>query len=558
MVRLSPRLPDWLPGPSLLLLGLLIFLPAIWNWPLIRAEGMYALIPKEMYLSGHWLTPTLNGARYLDKPPLFYWLNLTAYHLFGVSDRAVRLPTLLIGLGEVWLTYLIGRRRLGTPAAGLGALVLLTSIGFFTLHLQLLTDHLVTLGLMGALAVLVYAEDHPTWPWSVLFMSSLAVGFLSKGFIGLAFPLLILGGYAWYRHQPRLLSLVLDPRGWLVFLALTVPWFAAMEQAYPGFLRHHIVNEQILRFLGRREPADITPFPLSGFWLFLFIWLLPWGLLLPGALYRFWQQTAGPDSARRARLLLIWAALIMIFFSVSSSRIEYYSLPALPPLALVVGWSLAQSLEAGQDRSLPLALLVLGFLGLALLFLLPYLEQLCAANRREFYGMFPLLRPVARRASIWVPVLALGGALLGRRRPSVALSAYGALAVLLLFFTWQAMTALSPLLSDQLPGEYLRRQAGPRDPVVMEAIEEFEYGASLAFYSGHPILIVQRHGLPRFPYPVPPKENYLITPEELKKKWQGSDRVFLLVDDVIPPEPYFKGAQVVLTLPGRRLLCNKP
>ncbi len=280
-------------------------------------------------------------------------------------------------------------------------------------------------------------------------MVCLAVGFMSKGFIGLAFPLLILAGYAWFRRQPRLLTLALDPRGWLVFLVLTLPWFIAMEHAQPGFLRFHIVNEQILRFLGRREPPDITPFPLSGFWLFLFIWLLPWGPLLPYALFRFWRQTGWPDHARRARLLLLWAAVIVGFFSLSSSRIEYYSLPALPPLALVIGWSLSQSLDSPRDRAMPFALLCLGILGLALLVLLPYLEQVCAANRREFYGMFPLLKPVARQVSFWVPVLAFGGLICGWRRPRVALSFYGALALVLLFFTWQSLTALVPAVQRQ-------------------------------------------------------------------------------------------------------------
>ena len=558
MAHVKPRFPDWLPGLSLIILGLLIFLPAIWDWPLIRAEGMYALIPKEMLASGNWLTPTLNGTRYLDKPPLFYWVNLMSYHLFGVSDRVARLPTLLISLGEVWFTYLIGRRLSETRAAWLGGVVLLTSIGFFTLHLQLLTDHLVTLALLAAICVLVYAEDQPSWPWSVLFMVSLAAGFMSKGFIGLAFPLLILAGFAWFRRQPHLLTLALDPRGWLVFLVLTLPWFVAIEQAHPGFLRHHIVNEQILRFLGRREPPDINPFPLLGFWLFLFIWLLPWGLLLPQALYRFWRKTAWPDHARRGRLLLLWAGIIMGFFSLSSSRIEYYSLPVLPPLALVVGWSLDQSLEVSRDRGIPLALLCLGVLGLALMVLLPYLEQICAANRREFFGMFPLLQPVARQVSFIVPILAFGGVIFGWRRPKVALPFYGLLALFLLFFTWKSLLALSPLFSDKIPGEYIRHQAGPHDLVVMEAIEEFEYGASLAFYSGHPILMVQRQGLPQFPYPVPPRENYLITPAGLRERWQGPARVFLLVDDVTPLEPFLEKDSMALKLPGKRLLCNRP
>ncbi|MEJ2090736.1 MAG: glycosyltransferase family 39 protein [Syntrophobacterales bacterium] len=558
MAPVKNRLPEWLPGACLILLGLLLYLPAIWNWPLSRSEAMYALIPKEMFDSGNWLTPTLNGARYLDKPPLFYWINLVAYSLLGVSDRVARVPTLMIGLGEVWFTYLIGRRLLGTRPAWLGGLALLTSVGFFSLHLQLLTDHLVTLGLVVAMWALVCAEDQPSWRWSVLFQVALAVGFLSKGFIGLAFPLLILAGYAWFRHESRLLALALNPWGWLVFLLLTVPWFWAMEQAYPGFLRHHIVNEQILRFFGQRQPPDIIPFPLPGFWLFLFIWLLPWGLLLPEALYRFWGATATPDQTRRGRLLLIWAVIIMGFFSLSSTRIEYYSLPALPALALVLGWRLSLSFESSRDRGLLAALFLLGLLGLALMVLLPYLEQICAANRREFFGMFPLIQPVARQASFWIAGLALGGVVAGWRRPAWGLAFYILLALAFLFFTWKTLTILSPLLSDKLPGEYIRQHAGPKDLVVMEAIEEFEYGASLAFYSGHPILMVQRRGLPQFPYPVPLEENYLISPEGLRQRWEGPNRVYLLIDDVIPPEPFLQKGRVVLELPGKRLWRNRP
>lgn len=558
MAPVRPRLPAWLPGVSLVLLGLLLYVPALWNWPLSRSEAMYALIPQEMYESGNWLTPHLNGARYLDKPPLFYWLNLIGYYLLGVSDRVARIPTLLIGLGEVWFTYLIGRRLLGPRPAWLGGLVLLTSVGFFTLHLQLLTDHLVTLGLVVAMWALLGAEDRPSRRGALLFQVALAVGFMSKGFIGLVFPLLILAGYAWYRHQPRLLHLALNPWGWLVFLGLTVPWFWAMEQAHPGFLQHHIINEQIFRFFGQRQPPDITPFPLPGFWLFLFIWLLPWGLLLPEALSRFWPATASPDQARRGRLLFLWAAIVMLFFSLSSTRIEYYSLPALPALALMLGWRLDRSLEWSRDIGLLVALFFLGLLGLALLVLLPYLEQICAANRREFFGMFPLIQPIASQATLWIAGLALGGIVAGWRRPVWALSFYGLLALVFLFFTWKTLTVLSPLLSDKLPGEYLRQNAAPQDLVVMEAIEEFEYGASLAFYSGHPILMVQRRGLPRFPYPVPPREDYLITPEELRQRWEGPHRVFVLIDNVIEPEPFLGQGRVVLDLPGKRLWQNRP
>ena len=92
----------------------------------------------------------------------------------------------------------------------------------------------------------------------------------------------------------------------------------------------------------------------------------------------------------------------------------------------------------------------------------------------------------------------------------------------------------------------------------MEQIEEFEYGSSLAFYSQHHILMVKRHDLPQFPYPVPPDQNYLITPEQLQDLWQGPRRAYLLLDDASAPEPYLKGAAVALRLHGKRLLVNRP
>jgi hypothetical protein len=92
---------------------------------------------------------------------------------------------------------------------------------------------------------------------------------------------------------------------------------------------------------------------------------------------------------------------------------------------------------------------------------------------------------------------------------------------------------------------------------VMEQIEEFEYGASFAFYAHRHLLMVQRGGLPQFPYLVPPEENYLISPDHLKKLWQGPRRVFLLIDDSVLREPFLQRAPVALTFQGKRLLINR-
>jgi 4-amino-4-deoxy-L-arabinose transferase-like glycosyltransferase len=558
---LSPS-PDYrlMNGVTLALVCLGLFLACFWRLPLWRSEAMYALIPQEMLAAGSWLAPTLNGAPYLDKPHLLYWLNLVGYKLLGVSVWSARVPTLLVTVGEVWLTYLIGRRLLGRVAAWLGGVILLTSIGFFVLHLQILTDHLVTLSLLAALYALLRWEAQPDRRWTALFFLSLVAGFLSKGFIGLVFPGLIGLLYAWQMRERRLLRLLFSPGGLALAAVLLAAWGVATELANPGFLKFQIVNEQIMRFLGRRTPPDVNSFTLVGFYVFLGIWLMPWTFILPSALYRFWPATRpGGDVGAAGRLLLIWPAVILGFFTLSSSRIEYYSLPALPALALIFGWRVKHYLDTPKDRLIPWTLLALALLGLSLLVLLPHLEQICVDNRREFSGMVSRIAPLARQATRLIPAAALAGVLAGLlRRPRLAAAACSLLALAIVWFTFQAMSSLTPMLSDQAAGAYLRRAASPHDLVIMGAIEEFEYGASLEYYAQRRILMVKRHGLPQFPYPVPPAADYLITPERLQELWQGPQRVFLLLDHATPPEPFLKGATAVLTLPGRRLLVNHP
>ncbi|MEW6658340.1 MAG: glycosyltransferase family 39 protein [Thermodesulfobacteriota bacterium] len=546
-------------GFFLLLLALAVYLPLMFRVPLIRAEAMYALIPKEMLASGHWLTATLNGVPYLDKPPLLYWLTILAYKIFGVSEAAARIPTLACTLGEIWLTCLLGRRLFNPRAAWLGGFILLSSIGFFALHLQILTDHLITLFLLASLYFVVRWQEEPRRRWSTGFYLALAGGFMSKGLIGLVFPLLISVIYLWPRHRASLSRLFFNPWGPALLAVVVVPWFAAVEQAHPGFLSHQIINEQLMRFLGKRQPPDITPFPVFQFWIFFLIWLMPWTLMLPEALYRFWRET-GPrvPGLEKARLLLIWAGVIMGFYTLSSSRIEYYSLPALPPLALVLGWRLDRALARPGDRSLRWPLLLIGLLGLGVMLLLPHLERICGANRREFIGMFPLIQPLARQFTYWLPGLAFLGFLACWRRPRLGVPFLGALALIISYFTLQTLLLLSPHLSDKIPGEFLRQRAGPQDLAVMESIEEFEYGASLAYYADRRIFIVQRRGMPRFPYPVSPRENYLISPERLQELWAGPRRVFLLVDDAMPMDKSLENAAPALAIPGKRLLVNHP
>ncbi len=548
-----------LAGGSLILLWGLIFLPTLGKLPLIRSEAMYAQIPLEMLESGDWLTPRLNGARYLDKPPFYYWINLAAFQLGGVSENTARLATFVIGLGEVMAALTLGTLLFSRRTGWLGALVLLTSIGFFALHVQLLADHLITLSLSWSLVFLWLWRRQPRTPYVVGFYLCLALGLMSKGLIGLFFPLAIGGLFVLLTRDARFSRFLCNPLAWLVFAALALPWFWLMELQNPGFFQFHLVNEQISRFLGHRHPPDINPFPLSVFWLFVLVWLMPWTPFLPaGAISvrpRRWLSPAPEDAP--GLLLCLWAGFILFFFTLSSSRIEYYSLPALPPLALIIGRRLEDYLAHPESRAMRWSLGLYAFALLGLLSLVPFLERTCVDNRREFIGMFQQLQPLVHQAA---PLLAALSAALAlacwRRRPRLTICCLSGIALTLIYFTFQSLWLLSPHLSDAWAGNFLQRQAQPQDIVVMGHIEEFEYGMSLRYYARRRILMVQQDGVPDFGFPLTAQENFLIQPPALQELWQSSRPVFLLMDECVRVD-YLDEAVTLQSQGGKRLLANK-
>ncbi len=556
---MSSRRPLILAVSTLVLLWALIFLPTLGRLPLIRSEAMYAQIPLEMLASGDWLTPRLNGARYLDKPPLYYWLNLLAISVGGPPDHAVRLATFLLGLGEVLAALTLGTLLFSWRAGWLAGLVLLTSIGFFALHLQMLADHLITLSL-GWSMVFLWLWWRQSRPWQMAgFYACLAVGLLSKALIGVLFPLAIAGLFALLTQDRRWRSFFFNPWAWLGLAVAVLPWFIVMEVRHPGFLQFQVVNEQLSRFLGQRIPPDIKPMSLTSFWLFVLVWLMPWTPFLPAGVWSLRPARHWPPAEEDlpALFLFLWAGLPLLFFSLSSSRIEYYSLPVLPPLALVVASRLDRYLDQPADRPMLISLILFALSLMGLLSLVPWLEQTCSDNRREFYGMFQQLQPLIPYAA---PILAaLAGVLaLGcwRRRPILSLACLSGIALTLLFFTFLCLRLLSPHLSDDWAGRAVRQVAGPDDILVMGNIEEFEYGMSFRYYARRPILMVQRQGLPAFGFPLAAEEDYLISPAALQQLWQGPKRVFILMDDCVP-EDYLQGGVTLLAQGGKRLLVNR-
>ncbi len=370
--------------PALALLGLVLFFHRLGVPGLMDPdEGRYAEIAREIWVLSDWLIPHLNFLPYLEKPPLTYWLTALSFGGLGYTEFAARLPAALSALGGVFLAYGLGRALWGAKPAFCGALVLATCGGYVVLGRILTLDMVLTLFLnLGiALGYLALSRDREhLWPWAYL---ALALGALTKGPVAVALPGIIWAGWLLITRRP--LRPLVQPRCWLMFLAITLPWFIYATWRYPDFFRFFILEQHLGRYL---TPA-IHGEPFYYYVPVSLGLMLPWTMLLPWTIGRT-QERRDPDRL----FLLIWAAAVLLFFSLSRGKLAPYILPAMLPLALLVGQRLA-GLGAdavsrfSKERGLTLSLMVWALAGWAALAL--YLRP--PDWLAELLALAPLLSP---------------------------------------------------------------------------------------------------------------------------------------------------------------------
>jgi len=312
------------------------------------ADSFYAEVAREMNVRLDWITPYANELRFLEKPPLFYWLISLSYKVFDSTNAfTARLPTALAVMGLVFVTARIGQLLFGTRAGVLGGLALATSVGMFLFTRIILPDALFALLLALILYWFLRWERAEQKAGPLLWMYAFAgLAVLTRGLIGIVFPagiiFLTLLSSGKLRNGVRLLSL----KGALLFLVIAVPWHIAIGLRNPGFFWFYFVNEHVLRFLGKRYPMDYGTVPLVPFWLLHLVWLFPWSFYLITLFRPRNFKRAIAESSGGLTLPLVWALTILLFFSFST-RLEYYTLPALPALALLAGRQCAMLWERG-------------------------------------------------------------------------------------------------------------------------------------------------------------------------------------------------------------------
>ena len=346
-------------------------------------DAAHAEAAQHMAETGDLITSKINGIRYIEKPPLPYWIVAGSYKIFGQNTFATHLPNALAMLGLAWLAWLWARRAWGSRAGLYAGLAVLTSMGPFLFTRFIIPEAELSLFLLIALYALITGleDDRPNrfyWMYAGVALATLTKGLIAPVFfIGAAVPYLMLTGQ-WRRWR------VLRPfTGTLLFLLIAAPWHILCgiynpDQGHPfgnhptfgnvhGFFYFYFINEHYLRFFGQRYPHDYNKMPGIFYWLGHLAWLFPWSIFLPALFYAAWKtrrswlqhlhRDAGQtvdfylDNAVRAdvasyvarlkfRVRTIWllslfSAWTLLFFSISTNQ-EYYTFPVWTPLFILI------------------------------------------------------------------------------------------------------------------------------------------------------------------------------------------------------------------------------
>jgi 4-amino-4-deoxy-L-arabinose transferase-like glycosyltransferase len=574
---------------TLLGLWLLLFVAALFTPPLLDdADSTHANAARAMSISGDWVTLHVNGIRYLEKAPLPYWLVALSFRIFGFNSFATHFPQALVVLLLALLGYRWADEAYGTRAAFYTGLATLTSTGIFLFTRIFIPEVILSLLLCTSLYCLLQtlalesersssSEAVPASFYPYAMWTALALAVLTKGLVALVFFFGAAAAYLFLTSEFKQWRALRPFSGLLLFLAIASPWhiLAGIRNTGGmnghGFFWFYFVNEHVLRFLGKRYPKDYNKLPNYLFWSLHIVWLFPWslfaGLLLRQAdRYRNLLR-ASTFSRRTALLLVLFSALVLIFFAISTNQ-EYYTFPAYLPLLMLICAGLARAEETYNiDRSARgwiitghVIFTVIGITAASALALglwtsrnLPFVPDIGELLAHRGVGnytlsmshLFDLTGPsfAALRlpAALAAFALALGPMnawlLRAKRRHVEATVTIGATSAVFLVAAHIALVRFGPMLSSQnLAARILELKASdqiaPNSQIIL--FGDQSYGSSILFYLNQPLdrpalLVNGRSSSLLFGSTFPDAPNIFIDSQQLRSIWGTGPRKILFV-----------------------------
>lgn len=337
----------------LALVGLLLFLPFVGSRDLWNPnEPIYGQAVREMRVAGEWVLPSVNGEAFAEKPILYFWLARVAVALLGEHETALRLPSVLAGIGSMIAVYLLGFEGGGRRRARIASVLFVTTYAVWWNARTIQMDLLLTAATAWALLFAYRTMRGTIGPWHGWAATGIftGLGVLSKGpaaLIAIGAPLML-----WSLAGGRWRQLLSPPAvvGGLIAIAVPAPWLMALWARDGGASVQELMFRQaVTRALDPWDHVKPAWYYLREFWMDM----APWSLSVPLAF-----RLPDRDDAERSldRFACVWIVAIVAGFSISASKRSPYILPVAPAVAIlaaaVVDRWLAGRLSRGRERAL--------------------------------------------------------------------------------------------------------------------------------------------------------------------------------------------------------------
>jgi 4-amino-4-deoxy-L-arabinose transferase-like glycosyltransferase len=383
-------------GFGLGLLCALLYLWGLGDLPFhTKGEPREATVVWEIYTSGEWVLPLRNGSIIPSKPPLFHWLGALLSLAGGELDEfTIRLPSALLAIVGVLLTYSAGVALWGVEAGLVAALILGTSFEWVRAAITARVDMTLTVFMVMAFLffLFLYRQRQVSYTKALVFFFLLGLATLAKGPVGAVLPGLAVGIFLLRQGDLQFLRQLHLILGIVLLVLVAGSWYGlALWQGGGEFFVKQVLKENFLRFFASGEAGMGHEHPFYYFVPNLFLGMAPWSFFFP-PLAVFLYQRRSTWAEDGFRYLLVWIATVFLFYSAATSKRSVYILPLYPAVALLLGawW---QELRQGQV-ALPRAVLVLlrgsGYVcfGLVIIALTAVLAQLLG------YDPLSLIRPL--------------------------------------------------------------------------------------------------------------------------------------------------------------------
>ncbi|MFN7951598.1 MAG: glycosyltransferase family 39 protein [bacterium] len=459
-------------------------------------EGRNAAVASEMQAHGAWIVPTYNGLAYMDKPAFFFRAVALCFGAFGADELSARLPSTLAALALLAAAAAFARRVYGGRVAALTAIVLATAPLFVVFARTVIFDMPLALCVCTAIFTGYLAEEHAEpggrrrLGLASAFASGVAV--LIKGPVGWIVPVLVLAAFFASERRFAAARRTLALERVAVVLALVLPWFVAACVERPDFAHYGLVYESFQRFTTdefRRTQPFYFYVPV------MLLALAPWSLAAPEAALAAWRERA--RLTRADRLLLVWVAVVVAFFSISRSKLPGYVLSAVVAGALLSARLVDRALADRDGRAARILDRSLTWIGVAaivgaavaiasMLLGADSWQRLLGRKNREIVRLVPLFGPIA----LTCVALAASAGWAARRRSLAA-----ALLVVLVIPT-SALTASFPALRRYAEAASARSVAAAvaRESANARVVSVRSLPPGLPFYLGRPITLVTEDG----------------------------------------------------------------